>query len=134
MPKSAQLGTVSPTIIKSTHRIRSSFSGHAVLLHMRASGCNPTPPALLDAAVATLQMKYLPVVEKDTVLRVEVFDHDAVNVSSLASLRDTAMMKVWCDACVASIEYLAFYLFLPLLCSTMACCLSYTPVMLGASS
>lgn len=32
--------------------------------------------------------------EKDTVLRVEVFDYDAVNVASFASLRDSAMLKV----------------------------------------
>lgn len=41
-----------------------------------------------------VQTKYLPVLEKDTVLRVEVFDYDAVNVTSFAGLRDSAMLKV----------------------------------------
>jgi hypothetical protein len=33
-----------------------------------------------------LQMLYLPVLEKDTILRLEMFDHDAVNITSLKEM------------------------------------------------
>jgi hypothetical protein len=33
-----------------------------------------------------MQMLYLPVLEKDTVLRVEMFDHDAVNITSVKEM------------------------------------------------
>lgn len=41
-----------------------------------------------------LQVKYLPVFEADSVLRVEMFDYDAVNVTTFASLKESATMKV----------------------------------------
>ena len=31
-------------------------------------------------------MLYLPVIEKDTILRLEMFDHDAVNITSLKEM------------------------------------------------
>ncbi|KAF8057744.1 SYT2 [Scenedesmus sp. PABB004] len=39
------------------------------------------------------EVKYLPVLEKDTVLRLECFDYDPVNVTSLAGLKDVASLK-----------------------------------------
>jgi hypothetical protein len=41
-----------------------------------------------------LQVKYLPVLEKDTVLRLEMFDYDAVNVTSFAGLKNAASLEV----------------------------------------
>jgi hypothetical protein len=41
-----------------------------------------------------MQLKYLPVLEKDTVLRLEMFDYDAVNVTSFAGLKSAASMEV----------------------------------------
>ncbi|WIA11325.1 hypothetical protein OEZ85_011448 [Tetradesmus obliquus] len=39
------------------------------------------------------EVKYLPVLEKDTVLRLEMFDYDAVNVTSFAGLKSAASLE-----------------------------------------
>lgn len=49
---------------------------------------------MMCCAVFGLQVKYLPVLEKDTVLRLEMFDYDAVNVTSFAGLKNMASLEV----------------------------------------
>eukprot|EP00882_Tetradesmus_deserticola_P006163 GHRQ01006488.1.p1 GENE.GHRQ01006488.1~~GHRQ01006488.1.p1 ORF type:complete len:665 (+),score=277.92 GHRQ01006488.1:457-2451(+) len=39
------------------------------------------------------EVKYLPVLEKDTVLRLEMFDYDAVNLTSFAGLKNMASLE-----------------------------------------
>lgn len=54
-------------------------------------------PASLCSCV--VQKLYLPVLEKDTVLRVEMFDHDAVNITSVKEM--TALQVRNREACMA---------------------------------
>lgn len=39
------------------------------------------------------EVKYLPVLEKDTVLRLEVYDRDIINLTSVAGIKDILQMQ-----------------------------------------
>ena len=42
-----------------------------------------------------LQVKYLPVFEKDQILKLEMFDYDAINIKeNIMNLKDTIGLKV----------------------------------------